>query len=698
MNGLRDSLRRRMDPSPETPASDARPRITDADYVTRARGLIERAIRRRWADGLITKDSDGVFTAFLGAGEIERLMRPTTAAEPVTIVEDYAYDPGSPLGKLVANLGLAPSEADLIALLLACEVDPASSRLVAYLGGNQQQFAMTIDLTYEIVYRLRDTRQAVTAALLHRDLAPHRRLRRLRYIVLDGADSRVTLAQGLRLHPRLTAWLVGGESLDAELTAHARLFAPRDPLGEVDAEQLKRVTAALQSPERLLMVDGPARSGRELLLRFGAARCGRELLVVGGRGLGAERVVAAFREASLRGALLAFTEASELLSAEPLLRLRECLDVVEDTVSLIGSGESSTAVAGLRPLVNVAVTVPPHTERQRMWRTYLGDDTALEEKQVKEIAALYNLGIAGIIQASSNARDTATFEGRKLNRRDVALAVRNLFDSDLSTVAQRAEVNQSWEDVVLPEDLAESVEHIIDRIRWRNDVLGDWGFARKMGKGLGITVLFSGEPGTGKSMVAGLVARELGLDLYMIDLARVTSKWLGETEKNLGRAFDAAEAGHVLLLFDEADSILGKRSEVKSSNDRYANLETNFILTRLEQFSGIAIFTTNLAQAVDPAVSRRMSAHVKFTFPEIEQRVELWRRMIPKETPLDEEIDFNELASQFELSGGFIRNVVLRAAYLAIREGKGLTMDILGRAARQEYSERGSLLVGGRLV
>jgi SpoVK/Ycf46/Vps4 family AAA+-type ATPase len=215
---------------------------------------------------------------------------------------------------------------------------------------------------------------------------------------------------------------------------------------------------------------------------------------------------------------------------------------------------------------------------------------------------------------------------------------------------------------------------------------------------LGLTVLFSGEPGTGKSMVAGLIARQLGLDLYSIDLSRITSKWIGETEKNLARAFDAAEAGHVLLLFDEADSVLGRRtSDARSSNDRNANLETNYVLNRLEQFQGIAIFTTNLASAIDPAVARRMTAHVSFPFPDVQARAELWRRLLPEQAPVAGELDFELLARRFELSGGYIRNIVLRAAYLAARAGEAIGMATLQTAAEMEYRERGSLHIGGRL-
>jgi SpoVK/Ycf46/Vps4 family AAA+-type ATPase len=225
-----------------------------------------------------------------------------------------------------------------------------------------------------------------------------------------------------------------------------------------------------------------------------------------------------------------------------------------------------------------------------------------------------------------------------------------------------------------------------------------WGFARKMGAAQGISALFSGPPGTGKTMIAGLIAAELGLDLYVINLARIMSKWLGETEKNLERAFDAAEAGHVMLLFDEADSLLGKRSsDLRSSNDRYANLETNFILARLERFSGVAIFTTNLASAVDPAVARRMAARLHFPFPDAATRAELWRRMLPAGAPRAATIDYQRLGERYELSGGFIRNIALRGAFLAARDRVAIDQTCLERAARLEYAEQGSLGVGGRL-
>lgn len=665
------------------------------DHLVRARRLLERAIRQRWADGLLTKESEG-YNAVLGASEVERLLRPSTMTERVL---DHRYEPTSPIGEMIGKLGLKPTEADLLNVLFACESDPASARLAAYLSGTPNAFAMTVDTLYEIIYRPRATTAADAAALLHADLAPDGPARRLRFLIVDGAESRPFLMQGVRLHPRITGWLFGKQALDAELTANARLVAPETPVGECDAALLAQVLYAYGAPMRQLVVQGAPGAGREMLVRFAAARLGRPALFVSGRGLDPDRLVGAFREATLHGALLVLRDAEEALTPEGRPRFRECLDVYPGPVTLMGLGDSAPWVISLRSTIEVEVPVPPHAERERLWHTYLDGGTAITDVEWREMAGLYNLGIGGIVGACQGAREIAATESAPVSRRHVARAVRQLFDADLKTVATRVEVSQTWDDVVLPDDVVDSLVGIVDRVAFRNEVMGEWGFGRKVGKGHGLTILFSGQPGTGKSMVAGLIARELGLDMYVIDLSRIMSKWLGETEKNLARAFDAAEAGHVLLLFDEADTLLGKRTtNMQSSNDRHANLETNFILARLEQFKGIAVFTTNIASAIDPAVMRRMSANIVFPFPDIEARAMLWRKMIPAEAPISGAFDFTKLAKQFELTGGYIKNVVLRAAFTAAREGAPISMAHLERAARGEYGDRGALTVGGRLT
>jgi hypothetical protein len=672
-----------------------RPPAAAPDHLERARRLLERAVRQRWADGMLSHDGNGGYAAPAAPLDIERMIR--APGPTVDAVDDFAYAPDSAIGDLARRLGLAPTQADLFAVLLACETDPTAARIASYLTGNTAS-GLTVDTLFEIVYRPRPLGDATLR--LHAELAPEGPARGLRFVVVDGADTRSFLGQGVRLHPRLTAWLLGRHGVAPELGAAATLVDPDDapavPGDAEHAEPLAQLRHALEARGQLAVLHGAAGAGRELLVRAAARACGRPLLLIRARGLEPGALVAAFRDAVLHGAVLAFADAEELFAGDGAPRLRACLALYGGTVVLMGVGGHVAQLAAMRPTVELTLALPPYARRLALWRHHLGA-AQLSDAEWHEVSGLYNLGIGGISRAAAAARTLAA--PRPVGRAHVAQAVRQLFETDLATVARRVDVTQTWDDVVLPPDVVDAIVAIVDRVALRNEVLGDWGFGRKVGKGLGVTALFSGQPGTGKSMVAGLIARELGLDLYVIDLSRIASKWIGETEKNLARAFDAAEAGHVLLLFDEADSILGKRTvDVKSANDRHANLETNFILARLEQFHGVAIFTTNIASAIDPAISRRMSANILFPFPDLESRAELWRKMIPAEAPVAPAIDFVRLARTFELSGGFIRNVVLRAAFLAAREHRPISTDHLERSAHGEYGDRGALTSGGRLT
>ncbi len=238
--------------------------------------------------------------------------------------------------------------------------------------------------------------------------------------------------------------------------------------------------------------------------------------------------------------------------------------------------------------------------------------------------------------------------------------------------------------MVLPVEQQDVVMELLGRVTRGGHVFETWGFGDKVGRGLGTSVLMSGPPGTGKTMMAGLIAKELGRDLYQVDLSRIVSKYIGETEKQLATLFDAAESGHAILLFDEADSLFGKRTEIKSSNDRYANLATNYLLQRLEQFSGIAILTTNHERAIDPALQRRLAFHLRIPMPDAAEREMIWRALIPAAAECDANLNFARLATTFQMSGGYIKNAVLRAAFLASVEGLAISNEHLLRAARLE--------------
>ena len=259
-------------------------------------------------------------------------------------------------------------------------------------------------------------------------------------------------------------------------------------------------------------------------------------------------------------------------------------------------------------------------------------------------------------------------------------------------MARKIEPGFAWQQLVLPPDQLTQLREICDHAEHRHVVFGGWGFGRQMSLGKGLNALFSGPPGTGKTMAAEVIANELGLDLYKIDLSQVVSKYIGETEKNLDRVFAAAESSNAILFFDEADALFGKRSEVRDSHDRYANVEVSYLLQKMEEYEGIAILASNLRQHVDQAFLRRLAFTVHFPFPDEESRRRIWEGAWPAEAPLDADVDFAALAREFRLAGGNIRNIVLAAAFLAAAEGARVRQGHLLRATRREYQKMGKTI------
>jgi SpoVK/Ycf46/Vps4 family AAA+-type ATPase len=332
------------------------------------------------------------------------------------------------------------------------------------------------------------------------------------------------------------------------------------------------------------------------------------------------------------------------------------------------------------------------SERATQWVSTLAA-RGLAVQDADSIAARYTIGPGTIERtAESISRNPA---------RDIAVAIdeamRQHIDTKLGAVASRVTRLADWSQVVLPAEIKDSITELLARARHRRTVYDTWGFDKVMTSSRGLTALFQGGPGTGKTLVASAIANDLGLDLYRVDLSRVMSKWIGETEQNLGKLFDAAEEGHALILFDEADSLFGKRTEVRTSNDRYANLEVNYLLQRLDTFEGVAILTTNFGTAIDPAFKRRLSCRLTFPFPDDDARELLWRVHLPEKLPRAGKFDLKALARRYRMSGGYIRNAALRAAFLAADEKSPLTQDHLERAVRAEFHETGKLAESGQL-
>ncbi|HEV7555897.1 MAG TPA: ATP-binding protein, partial [Kofleriaceae bacterium] len=366
-----------------------------------------------------------------------------------------------------------------------------------------------------------------------------------------------------------------------------------------------------------------------------------------------------------------------------------------DGIAVVTATVAGTDLGTTRPLVRVAWAVADTAVRAEMWARAVDAAGGCAGEDLSGLAHRYRVGPAAIVRAVSSTM-LATGSDRPLDAATLASGLRHNIAERLGGLATRVEVTQSWDDLVIGDDTADLIAGVVGRVRHAHQVLDRWGYRSKIARGAGVAALFSGAPGTGKTMVAGLIAKELDLELYQVDLGNVVSKWVGETEKNLARVFDAAEEGHALLLFDEADALFAARSsEVKSANDRYANLEVNYLLQRVEAFGGITILTTNLDTAIDPALKRRLAANIVFGMPDEDERCQLWERQTATGTaPLARDLDPEALSRAFPLmSGANIRNAAISAAFLAASDASvTITQQHLARAARAEYRAMGHMV------
>lgn len=380
------------------------------------------------------------------------------------------------------------------------------------------------------------------------------------------------------------------------------------------------------------------------------------------------------REALLRGALL-WVEITrpESLQAQ---RLAEFLDGVQGLILVSGEG----ALPLRRAQWRVDWRGGDAPSRLALWQQALGEQADGLNGRLGGIAEQFQLSANAIARIAQGWCSTPEQDAEQLWQ-----ACRLEARRDLEQLAERVESRAGWADLVLPEAALSSLRSIAAQVRQRTRVYREWGFAERSARGLGISALFAGGSGTGKTLAAEVLANELQLDLYRIDLAALVSKYIGETEKNLARVFAAAERSGAILLFDEADALFGKRSEVKDSHDRYANLEVSYLLQRIETYRGLAILTTNLKQAIDSAFQRRLRFIVQFPFPDADARAAIWSRVFPPEAPLAE-LDQQKLA-RLSLSGGHIRNLALNAAFLAADEDSPIGMRHLRSAAEAEFAK-----------
>jgi hypothetical protein len=578
---------------------------------------------------------------------------------------------------VVRAFALDPFEARALLLAIGVELDQRIAELCGRAQGDPRRRQATIGLALS----------ALPGA--HVDaFSPNGALRRWSLIELSAGEGFGD--RGIRVDERLLHYVIGNSHLDLRLEGLIRRCAEGGALTESQQGRARLAVSLLErASERgqrpILQLMGAGRFERVAVARATARALDLDLhslraadIPTDGRRQ-AELVRIWAKEAVLgRSGLLIDAEAGQ--SPTERSALQHFLDLVGGLVLLSGGDPPEL---GGRGLLRLDVALPTAAEQRTLWTAAL--PTGLPDEEVEGLVAQFSLGPAAIADVAAQVRAEAPPAHALADR--VWEAVRQRSRPALGALAERIEPRATWEGLVLPPAQKDVLRDIIAHVRQRQRVYEAWGFAGQSGRGLGISALFSGPSGTGKTMAAEVVARELRLDLVHVDLSSVVSKYIGETEKNLSRIFEAAEQGGAILLFDEADALFGQRSEVKDSHDRYANIEVSYLLQRMEAYRGLAVLTTNLEGNLDAAFMRRIRFILRFPYPEPEQRAEIWRRAFPAETPtrgLD-----NERLGRLDIPGGNIRNVALHAAFLAAEERSPVTMRHIAESARAELRKIG---------
>jgi Winged helix domain, variant/ATPase family associated with various cellular activities (AAA) len=498
-----------------------------------------------------------------------------------------------------------------------------------------------------------------------------------------GVD-RPFLSRGLRVPDRVCAFLLGEDAVDASIAPYVTTPVPAPVPGTDEAVR------ALDAGCRLIYArEGAGGSGTSLACSAYTS-LGVPTFQVDVRNAPGELTVEAFvaaliREAGLRDAAVTVHGVDGLDTRSPLLLQR--LTELPTVTTLVGSAPWDPDCARASPYLVEAAPLPPEASL-RMLRTALGEEWPVDVEWVESGSRLRPVQA---VRAAGLASLRAAAAGRPVSVDDITFGTRQQNGVGLERLARRITPVASWQQLVVRPSVETVLRQLVARVRHRSLVLDGWGLKGTTGRRRGVTAVFSGPPGTGKTMSAEVVAADLGVDLYVINLATVVDKYIGETEKNLERIFAEAEQVNGVLFFDEADAIFGRRSEVKDARDRYANVEVAYLLQRIEVFDGIAILATNLKANLDEAFLRRLDLAADFASPNAEERLTLWRQMLAS-VPRDE-VDLEYLAETFELTGGYIRNIVIAAAFLAAQAGDVVSMRHLVRATAQEYRKLGRLVV-----
>lgn len=613
-------------------------------------------------------------------------------------LEAYITDPTAPAEKdplpipstlitLSQQLGLTAFEQKVLMLCAAPEFAPGLIEWYARAQGNPNllypTFALALTLFEDANWET---------------LSPQRPLRAWRLLEINHTPNQPLTISPLRVDERIVNYLKGLNQLDHRLRPFLLpMTMDAQPAGLPPSQQQlieQALTFLEQTSLPLIQLVGIDSISKHLVARQIAARCGIQLYSIATQLIPAsarelEDFARLWHRESLLLPLALYLDASELESESPTADLPQRIrQFLYRSGGLFFLDTRDVWCSMGRSSCTLDVRKPTPAEQISAWQTNLPPDL---DHLPTQLAAQFNLNVVSIQEIAAEALHSSQVDQTQPSAARVWQTCLAHTRPRLDMLAQHILPKATWQDIVLPPEQMRFLQHIADQVDERGKVYEDWGFRKRSSRGLGITVLFSGESGTGKTMAAEILANHLRLNLYRIDLSAVVSKYIGETEKNLRRLFDAAEDGGAVLFFDEADALFGKRSEVRDSHDRYANIEVNYLLQRLEAYQGLAILATNLKSGLDDAFTRRLRFTVIFPKPDEAYRRQIWQKIFPCETPV-RDLDHDYLAKTFKLSGGSIYNIALNAAFIAATVGAPVMMPHVLEAVRIELSKDERLL------
>ncbi len=616
------------------------------------------------------------------------------------------------LHQLTRLFRLTPVDVDVLLVCLAPELDLRYERLYAYLQDDVTKKRPSVDLVLNLLCpsfegKLEARQRFVDSAPLIDQ--------RLVHLFDDPSQHRPPLlSRYLKLDDRLVNYLLDDDRIDVRLAAYAGTTPPQSTLDKLllPAETKHRLTLLARNAHSgekatVLLFQGPYGVGKQATAAALCREQGLNLLTIDLNRLGnadqsefEKTVGLAAREAFLTGAALywdgidvVFAEGKDAWRDVLLRRLAGC-----PGMSFLAGETAWEPASNLREIsfARIEFQRPEAAERAQLWTEALNDDhpegTGVD---TLELAGKFRFTGGQIRDAAASARNLARWrnpEDVRITIDDLNAACRLHSNQKLAVLARKITPRYGWDDIVLPVDQGSRLREICNHVKYRAVVYEQWGFGRKLALGKGLNVLFSGPPGTGKTMAADIIAGALALDLYKIDLSSVVSKYIGETEKNLAKIFAEAESSNAILFFDEADALFGRRSEVRDAHDRYANIEISYLLQRVEEYEGVVILATNRNKDMDEAFVRRLHFIIEFPFPAEADRQRIWQGIWPSETPLGPDLDLDLMARRFEIAGGNIRNIAVAAAFLAADDGGTVTMRHLVRAIRREYQKMGKVV------